>query len=69
MTLTEENGLRVLRPDPGHVIYRQGDENNFATLYYLGVNDSPDNFTEITEEEAEARKTEVNSEDAANQPA
>lgn len=53
MILTEENGLRVLRPSIGYLLYRKGDENNFASLFYLGKKDSEDNFGEISEEDAE----------------
>ena len=55
MKLTEQNGLRILTPDEGNVLYRKGDENNFSKCFYLGVKDSPENFVEITEVEAEAK--------------
>lgn len=58
MILSEENGLRILRPSIGYVLYRKGDENNFAYLFYLGKNDSVDNFGEIPEKEYEKIKAE-----------
>lgn len=62
MKLTEQNGLRILTPDEGNMLYRKGDDNNFSKCFYLGIKDSPENFVEITEAEAEERTKELNGE-------
>ena len=54
MKLEEKNNLRILTADEGKTLSRKGDDNNFADTFYMGVNDSPENFTEITKEEADA---------------
>ena len=62
MTLSEENGLRVLRPSIGYMLYRKGDESNFSEIVYLGKNDSQENYEEISEVEVEKLKMETEQE-------
>lgn len=48
MTLTEENGLRILKPDNlDNVITDVGNETMRAEILYLGSSDSIDNYKEI----------------------
>lgn len=67
MKLTDKNGLRILTADEGLTLFRKGDENNFSTTFYLGIKDSPDNFTEIDEAEAQRRIAEREREREAEQ--
>ena len=49
--------VRVLDATPGHMLYRKDEPIKsayFAKRVYLGVGDSPDNYTEIPEAEAKA---------------
>lgn len=49
--------VRVLDATPGHMLYHKGEPIEsayFAPRVYLGVGDSPDNYTEISEAEAKA---------------
>ena len=51
--------LRILKADEGMVLT---DGENFSSVggeVYLGVNDAPENWHEITEEEAEQKRTEL----------
>lgn len=51
--------VRVLDATPGHMLYRKDEpieSEYFANRVYLGIGDSPDNYTEIPEPEA---KTEM----------
>lgn len=51
--------VRVLDATPGHMLYRKDEpieSEYFANRVYLGIGDSPDNYTEIPEAEA---KTEM----------
>lgn len=56
--------MRVLTPSEGHVI-TQADDNTplqerlFSDKLYLAVNDSPDNYKEITIAEAEELRREL----------
>ena len=52
MNLKESNGLRELKPEPGFLLRRKGDSDNFSEVVYLGVNDSADNYEELPAEEA-----------------
>lgn len=61
MKLTEENGLRILRPSIGCLLHRKGDDNSFSEIVYLGKNDSQENYTELSEAEVEKLKEEYNS--------
>lgn len=48
MTLTEENGLRILKPDNlDNVITDVKNETMRAEILYLGSSDSIDNYKEI----------------------
>lgn len=48
MTLTEENGLRILKPDNlDNVITDVENETMRAEILYLGSSDSVDNYKEI----------------------
>lgn len=48
MTLTEENGLRILKPDDSNnVITDIENETMRAEVLYLGSSDSVDNYKEI----------------------
>ena len=48
MTLTEENGLRILKPDNSdNVITDVENETMRAEILYLGSSDSIDNYKEI----------------------
>ncbi|MBS5584182.1 MAG: hypothetical protein KHX10_05775 [Clostridium sp.] len=48
MTLTEENGLRILNPDNlDNVITDVENETMRAEILYLGSSDSIDNYKEI----------------------
>lgn len=48
MTLTEENGLRILKPDNSdNVITDIENETMRAEILYLGSSDSIDNYKEI----------------------
>lgn len=60
MKLTDKNGLRMLEADPGHLLYRVGNEENRQKIFYLGVKDLPENFKEISEEEAIALESSNN---------
>ena len=51
MKLEERNGLRVLTADEGKLLSRTGDNGTLASIVYLGINDSPDNYSEIDIEE------------------
>lgn len=49
--------VRVLDATPGHLLYRKDERIEsayFAQRVYLGVGDSPENYTEIPEQEAKA---------------
>lgn len=49
--------VRVLDATPGHLLYRKDEPIEsayFAPRVYLGVGDSPENYTEIPEAEAKA---------------
>lgn len=49
--------VRVLDATPGHMLYRKDEPVEsayFAKRVYLGVGDSPENYTEIPEAEAKA---------------
>ncbi len=49
--------VRVLDATPGHLLRRSGEPIEsayFTPRVYLGVNDSPDNYTEVSEAEAAA---------------
>ena len=56
MNQTTENGITVLRSDPGKAITDKSERTLIAHELYLGVGDSPDNYEEIDEpiEEANA---------------
>ena len=55
MKLTEQNGLRILTPDEGQWLYK--DDQTIGRIFsydvYLGINDSPANWGECTNEEKE----------------
>lgn len=53
---SEDIVLRSLKADDG-MILTNGE--TFSTLVYLGIYDSPENWREITEEEAEQLKSEL----------
>lgn len=56
-TKTKTVDLRVVEATPGHLLYRSGEPLEtayFAPRVYLGSGDSPDNYAEIPEEEAQA---------------
>lgn len=49
--------VRVLDATPGHMLYRKDEPIEsayFAPRVYLGVGDSPENYSEIPEAEAKA---------------
>lgn len=49
--------VRVLEATPGHKLHRKSesvDTAYFTDRVYLGSGDSPDNYTEIADAEAEA---------------
>lgn len=57
MILTEEKGLRILRPSIGYLLHRKDDGNdNYSEIVYLGKNDSQENYEEISEKEVEKLK-------------
>ena len=60
MRIEEKNRLRILTPDDGFLLKRNGDDNNFSEIVYLGKNDSPQNYEEVSQEEktGNRRKTE-----------
>lgn len=52
---TETVAMRVLSASEGHMLYRRGEPMTtamFTPRVYLGVNDTPDNYAEVTEAEA-----------------
>lgn len=51
MKLEERNGLRILTPEKGYFLQRNGDEKNFSEIVYLGKNDTADNYQEFSEED------------------
>lgn len=54
---TKTVDLRVIEATPGHLLYRSGEPLEtayFAPKVYLGSGDSPENYVEISEEEANA---------------
>ena len=53
---TEDITLRSLKAEDGMVLT---NGETFSTLVYLGVHDSPENWHEVTEEEAERLKAEI----------
>lgn len=53
MKLEEKNGLRILTPEKGYLLQRNGDDNNFSEIVYLGKNDTEDSYSEIPQAEAE----------------
>lgn len=44
------NGMCKLTADPGHKIVYLGDLSTATTTAYLGQGDSPDNYTEVTDD-------------------
>lgn len=53
-TQTKTVKLRILKADEGKVLTNGEDFSSVGGEVYLGVNDSPDNWHEITEEEYNA---------------
>lgn len=51
---TTANGMRKLTAADGHKIIYLSDFSTATDTAYLGVGDSPDNYTEVTEAEVEA---------------
>lgn len=54
---TKTVDLRVIEATPGHLLYRSGEPLEtayFAPKVYLGTGDSPENYVEISEDEAKA---------------
>lgn len=54
---TKTVDLRVVEATPGHLLYRSDEPLEtayFAPKVYLGSGDSPENYVEISEEEANA---------------
>lgn len=54
---TKNVAVRVLEATPGHKLHRKSesvDTAYFTDRVYLGVGDSPDNYTEIADVEAQA---------------
>lgn len=53
---------RVITPENGFVLTQAGDvdikDRIFSDKVFLGINDAPENWKEITEAEAEALKAE-----------
>ena len=65
MHKTIENGITVLKADDG---MKLTDGSNFGSVVYLGVNDSENNWREITQTEAERMMEETEkSEDEATE--
>ncbi len=61
MTLTEQDGLRILTPDEGRWLYIDENDNRiFSTLVYLAKSDKPENWHECTEAEKQAYEQEHN---------
>lgn len=53
---SEDITLRSIKADEGMVLT---NGETFSTLVYLGIHDSPDNWHEVTEEEAERMKADL----------
>lgn len=53
---SEDITLRSIKADEGMVLT---NGETFSTLVYLGIYDSPDNWHEVTEEEAERMKADL----------
>ena len=53
---SEDITLRSIKADEGMVLT---NGETFSTLVYLGIYDSPDNWYEVTEEEAERMKADL----------
>lgn len=51
MKLTTKGVLRILEPAQGMHLKSKSRNDIYEGKIYLGVNDSPDNYTEVTEEE------------------
>ncbi|MDE5653433.1 MAG: hypothetical protein K2G75_07130 [Muribaculaceae bacterium] len=72
MEFTEKT-IRSLRPTEGHLLTQAADvadaDRIFSTLVYLAVGDSPDNWREIPEAEADAIRKRVAEEREAQQKA
>ena len=65
--------VRVLDATPGHLLYRKDEPIEsayFAPRVYLGVGDSPENYTEIPEQDAktemERREKEIRGTEVGN---
>lgn len=61
---------RVITPENGFVLTQAGDvdikDRIFSDKVFLGVNDNPSNWKEITEAEAEALKAELREQEEAD---
>ena len=54
MKVIEQGGLRILVAEAGARLRTKGDETtHFPERIYLGKNDNPDNYEEVSEAEAE----------------
>lgn len=53
MIIEKENGFTVIRPDKGKKITTLIPSNKFFELLYLGIEDSVENYIEVTSEEYE----------------
>lgn len=58
---TNANGMRVLAPDEGKVLY---NGETYSTRVYLGKNASPDEWREVDEIPAEEDDPELSAEEA-----
>lgn len=61
--LQQQVTLRILEADEGHVLTQASDVEPQNRVYsekiYLAVNDSPENWMEITQEQADKEKEEA----------
>lgn len=68
---TKTVDLRVIEATPGHLLCRAGEPLEtayFAPKVYLGTGDSPENYVEISEDDAKAEMLRREREAAKSRP-
>jgi hypothetical protein len=59
MKIINKNGLRILTPRVGYRLANKERTQVYDTVVYLGKLDSMDNYVELTQEEAEQLRKEL----------
>lgn len=59
MEIINKNGLRILTPRVGYRLANKERTQVYDTVVYLGKLDSMDNYVELTQEEAEQLRKEL----------